>query len=64
MGGWGACDSEGGQPSSVAAIGVDGRQACFACEDGGGGRVDVVGDPSAYPMPKGVHFLGGAVVGD
>ena len=64
MGGRGAGDSDGGQPSSVAAIGVDGRKACFACKDGGGGRVEVVGDLSAYPMPKGAHFLGGAVVGD
>ena len=64
MGGRGACDSEGGQSSSVTAIGVDGRETCFACKDGGGGPVEVVGDPSAYPMPEGVHFLGGAVVGD
>ena len=26
--------------------------------------MEVVGDPSAYPMPEGVHFLGGAVVRD
>ena len=37
MAGRGACDSEGGQPSSVPAVGVDGWKACFACEDGGGG---------------------------
>ena len=37
MGGRGACNSEGGQPSSVPTVGVDGRKACFAREDGGGG---------------------------
>ena len=62
--GGGASDSEGDQSSSVTAVGVYGWEACFACEDGGGGRMEVVGDPSTYPMPKGVHFLGGAVVGD
>ena len=48
----------------MVAVGIDGLEAGLACDDGGGGRVEVVGDPSAYPMLKGVHFLGGAVVGD
>ena len=26
--------------------------------------MEIIGDPSAYPMPERVHFLGGAVVGD
>ena len=64
MGGGGTCDPEGGQSSSVAAVGIDGREAGLGCEDGGGGQVEVVSDSSADPMPEGVHRLGGAVVGD
>ena len=64
MGGQSARDRKGSQPSPVAAVGINRREAGLACEDGGGGRVEVVGDPSADPMPEGVHSLGGAVVGD
>ena len=48
----------------MKAVGIDRREAGFACEDGGGGRVEVVGDPTADPVPEGAHPLGGAVVGD
>ena len=48
----------------MKAVGIDRREAGFACKDGGGGRVEIVGDPTAYPMPEGTHPLGGAVVGD
>ena len=64
VGRWSARDSEGSQSSPVAAVDVNKWEAGFACEDGGGGRVEVVGDPSADPMPEGVHRLGGAMVGD
>ena len=64
VGGRGTRDSEGSKPPPVAAVGVNGREAGLACDDGGGDRVEVVSDPSAYPMPEGVHLLGGAVVGD
>ena len=64
MGGCSARDPEGSQPSPMAAVGIDGWEAGLACEDGGGGRVEVVGDPSANPVPEGVHRLSGAVVGD
>ena len=53
--GGGACDPEGCQSSSVAAVGIDGREAGLACKDGGGGRVEVVSAPSADPMPEEVH---------
>ena len=46
------------------AIDINRWEAGFAREDGGGGRVKAVGDPSADPMPEGVHRQGGAVVWD
>ena len=64
VGGGGACDVEGSQPPSVTAVGFNRWEAGFACEDGGGGGVIAVGDPSADPMPEGVHSQGGAVVRD
>ena len=52
VGGRSARDPEGSQSSPVAAVGINRREAGFACEYGGGGRVEVVGDPSADPVPK------------
>ena len=37
VGGQSTRDSEGGQPPPVAAVGINGRESGFACEDGGGG---------------------------
>ena len=49
-------EREGKEEGSLAAaVGINWWEAGFACKDGGGGRVEVVGDPSADPMPKGVH---------
>ena len=48
----------------MTAVDIDRWEAGLACEDGGRGRVKAVGDPSADPMPEGVHRLGGAVVWD
>ena len=55
MGGRGACDPEGSQPLPVTAVDIHRWEAGLACEDGGGGRVEFVGDPSADSMPEGVH---------
>ena len=48
-----ACDRQGGSPSPVGAVDIDRWEAGFACEYGGGGRIDVVGDPSADSVPEG-----------
>ena len=59
----GARNAEGSQPSPVAAINIHRWEAGFGCENGGGGRVKVVGDPSADSVPEEVHRRGSAVVG-
>ena len=55
VGGRGACGAEGSKPPPVTAVDVNHWEAGLACEDGGGGRVKAVGDPTADPMPEGVH---------
>ena len=55
VGGRGAHNAEGSQPPPVAAIDIYWWEAGFPYEDRGGGRVRAVGDPSADPMPEGVH---------
>ena len=55
VGGRGACDAEGSLPPSVTAIDINRREAGLACKNGGGGRVEAVGDQSADPMPERVH---------
>ena len=64
MGGWGTCHPECGQLAPVAAVGIYRREAGLACEDGGGGRVEIVGDTPADPVPEGTHRLGAALVRD
>ena len=49
---------------AAVLVGVDTGEACFRSEDPGGSWVEVVGDPSADPVPEGVHGLGGTVDGD
>ena len=61
---WGAGYSKGGQPAPVATVDIDRWDAGFARKDRGGGRVEVVGDLTADPVPEGVYRLGGTVVGD
>ena len=53
--GGGAGHPKGGQSSSVPAVRNDWGEACFACQDRGGGGVKVVGYPSLDPVPETVH---------
>jgi len=51
----GAGHPKGGQSSSVFAVRDDWGEACFACQDRGGGGVKAVGCPSLDPVPEAVH---------
>ena len=48
----------------MATVDIDRWDAGFARKDRGGGRVEVVGDLTADPVPEGVYRLGGTVVGE
>jgi len=54
MGG-GPGNSEGGQVSSLSAVGDDRRKAGLTGQNGGGGGEEVVRRPSLDPVPEAIH---------
>ena len=58
-----AGNAQGRKPPEVLAVRGDGWKARFASEDGGRGRVEAVGNPSARSVPEGVHCSQGVGVG-
>ena len=56
--GWrtgGAGNPEGGQASSVSAVGDDRGEAGLAVQDGARGRERIIGCPSLDSVPEAVH---------
>ena len=63
MGGGGASYAQGSESPPVPAVDSDGRETCLARKYGGGRGIKTIGDPSARPVPEGVHRIEGVGVG-